>query len=504
MARSFVRNLTSGATLVNGSAGGAAAQLRAVAGDLVWLPGEAGAPPALLITTLTAHTRRADKVWRLRLGGTRGGTSGGGGLELDLVWWERDEAFHLNLWISRTGAPVYSAGAAAAAGERCACSACLPACQPAPARTPGPRAAPPPWPPALAEALAYLRGRSETTDKLAYMPLGAGPGCQAAAANFSQLAPAAHETQYTVRDWAGDAGGAGPAGAGGRARHLYAAIYTPSARNGQLVVALLGANALATAGGGGDGAQPWTVLQPHDGEVEIVDLAVSAGHLAVLERRGGVLSAAHYPLPAGGGPLAALPAPRRVAFDDPSYALRFGDQGPFASPLLRLVYSSLTQPGARPDAAALHLLLEGPAAPVYLWGGGGEWSGSPRSLPPFPSPSLPTLPTCSSSPSPPRLTQSLLAESTYDVNMRTGRRALKQRQTVLGFPGPDAYASRLLWATAPDGARVPISLVTYAGDAGGGARPRPRPLLLAAYGAYGSSYDPNFSGLLGRVARLRD
>ena len=44
-----------------------------------------------------------------------------------------------------------------------------------------------------------------------------------------------------------------------------------------------------------------TVLQAHSRDVEIVDITVSSGHLAVLERRNGTLVATAYPLPKDGG-----------------------------------------------------------------------------------------------------------------------------------------------------------------------------------------------------------
>ena len=48
--------------------------------------------------------------------------------------------------------------------------------------------------------------------------------------------------------------------------------------------------------------------------------------------------------PAAGSPLAELPKGQQFSFDAPSYLLELGDQGPFSSPLLRVQYSSLTQP----------------------------------------------------------------------------------------------------------------------------------------------------------------
>lgn len=49
-------------------------------------------------------------------------------------------------------------------------------------------------------------------------------------------------------------------------------------------------------------------------------------------------------LTAAGSPLVELPKGQQFSFDAPSYLLELGDQGPFASPLLRVQYSSLTQP----------------------------------------------------------------------------------------------------------------------------------------------------------------
>lgn len=53
------------------------------------------------------------------------------------------------------------------------------------------------------------------------------------------------------------------------------------------------------------------------------------------------------PLTAGAGkPLAVLRDGKQFAFQAPSYALEFGDQGPFSSHLLRVRYSSLTHPSS--------------------------------------------------------------------------------------------------------------------------------------------------------------
>ena len=75
----------------------------------------------------------------------------------------------------------------------------------------------------------------------------------------------------------------------------------------------------------------------------------------------------------------------------------------------------------------------------------------------------------------------------YDLAERTW--TVRKQTEVLGGYDPSLYRSERLFATAPDGALVPISLVYRAAlhSAGG------RPLLLNGYGAYGLSYDPAFS-----------
>lgn len=73
----------------------------------------------------------------------------------------------------------------------------------------------------------------------------------------------------------------------------------------------------------------------------------------------------------------------------------------------------------------------------------------------------------------------------YD--MRQGSwQVLKQEEIPSGYD-PSLYISERLWASAPDGTQVPISIVYR--------RDRPRnggPCLLVGYGAYGYSYDPAF------------
>lgn len=79
--------------------------------------------------------------------------------------------------------------------------------------------------------------------------------------------------------------------------------------------------------------------------------------------------------------------------------------------------------------------------------------------------------------------------SDYDVRART-LTVLKQ-QEVRGGHEPHDYVQRREWATAPDGTRVPISLVHHRDTPTDGTAPG----LLNGYGAYGIPTDPWFSVL---------
>ena len=79
--------------------------------------------------------------------------------------------------------------------------------------------------------------------------------------------------------------------------------------------------------------------------------------------------------------------------------------------------------------------------------------------------------------------------SVYDLDMDSTEALLRKRQPVLGGYDPAQYVTERLWATAPDGTAVPISIVAR--------REVPRdgsaPCLLYGYGAYEYSIDPIFS-----------
>lgn len=79
--------------------------------------------------------------------------------------------------------------------------------------------------------------------------------------------------------------------------------------------------------------------------------------------------------------------------------------------------------------------------------------------------------------------------SVYDYNMVSKDKKLMKQQEVLGGYDAKDYVTERLTATAKDGTKVPISLVYKKGfEKNGNA-----PLLLYAYGSYGSSTDATFS-----------
>ncbi len=80
-------------------------------------------------------------------------------------------------------------------------------------------------------------------------------------------------------------------------------------------------------------------------------------------------------------------------------------------------------------------------------------------------------------------------DSVYDYDMVARTATLRKRRPVLGGYDPDDYESGRLWATAPDGERIPISVVHRRGVAPDGTNP----CLLYGYGSYEISIDPTFS-----------
>jgi oligopeptidase B len=81
--------------------------------------------------------------------------------------------------------------------------------------------------------------------------------------------------------------------------------------------------------------------------------------------------------------------------------------------------------------------------------------------------------------------------SLYEYDMRSRRRRLLKTTPVLGGYRPAKYRTERIWATAPDGVEIPISLVYRKGMRRNGRTP----LLLNGYGSYGLSRDPAFSSI---------
>ncbi len=88
------------------------------------------------------------------------------------------------------------------------------------------------------------------------------------------------------------------------------------------------------------------------------------------------------------------------------------------------------------------------------------------------------------------LYQSMTTPSTtFDYDMKAKSLDLKKQQEVLGGFDRANYSTERIYATARDGAKVPLSIVYRKGFEKDGSRP----LLLYAYGSYGLSLDPSFS-----------
>ena len=78
--------------------------------------------------------------------------------------------------------------------------------------------------------------------------------------------------------------------------------------------------------------------------------------------------------------------------------------------------------------------------------------------------------------------------SVIDYNMVTKEKKVMKEDVILGGFNKDNYESKRLWAKAGDGTMVPVSIVYRKGFIQDGKSP----LLLYAYGSYGSSTDPGF------------
>lgn len=79
--------------------------------------------------------------------------------------------------------------------------------------------------------------------------------------------------------------------------------------------------------------------------------------------------------------------------------------------------------------------------------------------------------------------------SVYDYNMGTKDKKLMKQQEVVGGYNSSDYVTERMYATAKDGTKIPVSVVYKKGFAKDGKAP----LMLYAYGSYGSSTDASFS-----------
>ena len=80
-------------------------------------------------------------------------------------------------------------------------------------------------------------------------------------------------------------------------------------------------------------------------------------------------------------------------------------------------------------------------------------------------------------------------KSVFDYDMETRTRDLKKKYEVLGGYEPEQYESQRIYAIAPDGIKIPISMVYKKGI----KKNAKNPVFLTGYGAYGGSFDPYFS-----------
>jgi len=98
--------------------------------------------------------------------------------------------------------------------------------------------------------------------------------------------------------------------------------------------------------------------------------------------------------------------------------------------------------------------------------------------------------------------------SSVDHDLRTGARTVVKEEPVLGGYDRTQYVTERLWATAPDGVRVPLSLVRRRDVPLDGSAPA----LLYGYGSYEISVEPSFAiprlslldrGLVYAIAHIR-
>jgi len=171
----------------------------------------------------------------------------------------------------------------------------------------------------------------------------------------------------------------------------------------------------------------WTPLVPHRADTRLLGVDAFADYTVVYFRRDGLTGLRI--LREGSAGQAGPAGEHEVAFGEPVYRVGPGPNPEFQADRFRLSYTSLVTPG-----------------------------------------------------------------SVFDCDMATGELTLLKRQPVLPSPAgvpyrPEDYEQHREWAVAPDGTRVPISLVCRTGTPRDGTAP----CLLSGYGSYEISRDPVFS-----------
>jgi oligopeptidase B len=105
-------------------------------------------------------------------------------------------------------------------------------------------------------------------------------------------------------------------------------------------------------------------------------------------------------------------------------------------------------------------------------------------------------------------TSFITPKSVYEYDMDGRTKELKKQDEVMGGYDPSMYQSERVFATASDGATIPISLVYRKGMSRDGSNP----LLLYGYGSYGYSSEPRFKssrlsmldrGVINAIAHVR-
>jgi oligopeptidase B len=188
----------------------------------------------------------------------------------------------------------------------------------------------------------------------------------------------------------------------------------------------------------------WRPVIPHRQGVRILGVSAYASHVVVSVRRDGLTGLHVMPRDAGGD----LQSGADVVFDEPLYVVGASGETEYETSTIRVSYASMLTP-----------------------------------------------------------------DSIYDYHLTTGELTLLKRTPVLDDPRfgpyqPDNYVQERGWATAPDGTRVPVSIVRKSDIALDGSAPA----VLYGYGAYEASMDPSFSiprlslldrGIIYAIAHIR-